>query len=136
MKNERQLITLLKRLMDLGARQPPTARIGLSPTQVNIIDQIQEKGELSVNKLSAILDLSPPTVSVAVRKMEEKGFIVKSTDSFDGRVTNLELTEKAKNLYRKIEEYRLNKVRKLLSNLEPEEQKVFLLLLGKAVKQP
>ena len=136
MTEERLLIDLLKKLKDLGTGQPPAAKLGLSPSQVNIIDRIQDKGELSVIKLSAILDLSAPTVSVAVRKMEEKGYIVKNTDNPDGRVTNLELTEKAEKLYRNIEEYRLNKVRRLLSNLEPEEQKLFLLLLGKAVKQP
>ncbi len=135
MKNERQLVTLLKKLMDLGAGQPPTARLGLSPTQINIIDQIYGTGELSVQKLSKALELSPPTVSVAVKKMEQNGFIIKSTDNIDGRVTSLRLTDKAVNLHEKIEEYRLNKVRKLLSNLKPEEQKIFLLLLDKAVKQ-
>ena len=98
--------------MDKGSGQPPAAKLGLSPTQVNILDQIQLYKELSVNKLSTALNLSPPTVSVAVRKMEENGYIRKSINNTDARVTNLTLTDKAIILHKQIEEYRLKKVRK------------------------
>ncbi len=131
---ERQLIDLLKKLMDMGAGQPPAAKLGLSPTQVSILDQIQLNRELSVNKLSAALNLSPPTVSVAVKKMEENGYIRKSINNTDARVTNLTLTEKAKILHKQIEDYRLKKVKKLLTNLKDKEQEDFLLLLEKAVR--
>ncbi len=131
---ERQLIDLLKKLMDKGSGQPPAAKLGLSPTQVNILDQIQLYKELSVNKLSTALNLSPPTVSVAVRKMEENGYIRKSINNTDARVTNLTLTDKAIILHKQIEEYRLKKVRKLLTNLKDKEQEDFLLLLKKAVR--
>lgn len=75
---ERQLIDLLKKLMDMGAGQPPAAKLGLSPTQVSILDQIQLNRELSVNKLSAALNLSPPTVSVAVKRWKKTDILEKA----------------------------------------------------------
>ncbi len=134
MNTERELIELLKKLMDMGAGQPPAARTGLSPTQVNIVDFLHSEEYLTVKDLSRLLELSPPTVSVAVKKMEESGLIQKSISSRDGRITILELTDKAENLYKAIERYRREKVRKLMANLNKEEQKIFLHLLGKAVK--
>lgn len=134
MNTERELIDLLKKLMDMGAGQPPAARTGLSPTQVNIVDLLIDHKHLTVKELSRLLELSPPTVSVAVKKMEGNGLILKSSSSRDGRVTILELSEKAENLYREIEHYRKAKVKKLMSNLNREEQRTFLLLLDKAVK--
>ena len=131
---ERTLIELLKKLMATGAGKPPAVKIGLSPTQINIVDLLVIHRHLTLKDLSRLLELSPPTVSVAVKKMEESGLILKISNSRDKRVTILELSEKAENLYREIEKYRQAKVKKLVSNLNKEEQKLFLHLLGKAVK--
>jgi len=133
MSNERVLINLLKKLMDSGAGQPPASQIGLSPTQINIIDLIHIEGRISVQKLSKSLHLSPPTVSVAVKKMETEGFILKDPDKNDARIINIQLTNKALLLYNEIEQYRLDKVEKLLSNLDSPEQTQFLQLLNKAL---
>lgn len=131
---ERTLIELLKKLMATGAGKPPAVKIGLSPTQINIVDLLVIHRHLTLKDLSRLLELSPPTVSVAVKKMEESGLILKISNSRDKRVTILELSEKAENLYREIEKYRQAKVKKLVSNLNKEEQKLFLHLLDKAVK--
>ncbi len=135
MNNEQKLIALLKKLMDTGAGLPPAAKTGLSPTQVNILDLIHNNKELTVQKLSNLLELSPPTVSVAVKKMVESGLVDKTASPGDGRVTILELTRKAAELYKEIDRYRRAKAGKLLSNLNKEEQENFLLLLGKAVRR-
>ena len=134
MNTERTLIELLKKLMATGAGKPPAVKIGLSPTQINIVDLLVIHRHLTLKDLSRLLELSPPTVSVAVKKMEESGLILKISNSRDKRVTILELSEKAENLYREIEKYRQAKVKKLVSNLNKEEQKLFLHLLDKAVK--
>ncbi len=134
MSNERKLIALLKKLMSSGAGQPPPARLGLSVTQVNIIDEIAEAGELSVRELSRVLVLTPPTVSVAVRELVEGGFLQKTADSSDGRVRKIQLTGKARSLHDKIEHYRLEKVGKLLYHLNEQEQIMFLDLLSKALE--
>jgi len=131
---ERTLIDLLKKLMATGAGKPPAVKIGLSPTQINIVDLLVIHRHLTLKDLSRLLELSPPTVSVAVKKMEESGLILKISNSRDKRVTILELSEKAENLFREIEKYRQAKVKKLVSNLNKEEQKLFLHLLDKAVK--
>ncbi len=134
MNTERTLIDLLKKLMATGAGKPPAVKIGLSPTQINIVDLLVIHRHLTLKDLSRLLELSPPTVSVAVKKMEESGLILKISNSRDKRVTILELSEKAENLFREIEKYRQAKVKKLVSNLNKEEQKLFLHLLDKAVK--
>ncbi|RKX91111.1 MAG: hypothetical protein DRP59_08530 [Spirochaetes bacterium] len=131
---ERTLIDLLKKLMATGAGKPPAVKIGLSPTEINIVDLLVIHRHLTLKDLSRLLELSPPTVSVAVKKMEESGLILKISNSRDKRVTILELSEKAENLFREIEKYRQAKVKKLVSNLNKEEQKLFLHLLDKAVK--
>ena len=134
MSNERKLIALLKKLMSSGAGQPPPSRLGLSVTQVNIIDEIAEAGNLSIRELSLILQLTPPTVSVAVRDLADGGFLQKTADSSDGRVRKIKLTGKARSLHKKIEHYRLGKVGKLLNHLDEQEQSHFIELLSKALE--
>ncbi len=134
MSNERTLIGLLKKLMDYGAGDPPPVRLGLSVTQINIIDELVETDGLSVRELSALLYRTPPTVSVAVKNMENSGFLQKAVDTEDGRIVKIKLTGKAWSLHKKIEDYRREKVSRLLRHLDEKEQGLLLDLLDKALQ--
>ena len=135
MNNERRLIQILKLLKHTGTEQSPPDETELSPSQVNMIDEISFTGELTVRELAERLHLTPPTISVGVKKLEKINLLIRESHKKDGRIVRLMLSDKGKSLHKQIEEYRTGKVEKILNRLNPEEQNQMLSLLEKALSR-
>ncbi len=133
MTNEQRLIKILKSLKHEGEEQAPPDKIGISPAQVNIIDEIFFAETITIKKLAENLKLTPPTISVGVRKLEKNKLIKRESHKGDGRSVLLMLTKEGKSLHGRIDEYRNNRVRKILNRLNLNDQNKMLSLLEKAV---
>lgn len=133
MTNGLRLIQILKILKHANEDHSPPDETGLSPSQVNIIDEVSLAEELTVKGLAERLNLTPPTISVGVRKLEQKKLIRRESHKEDGRIVILTLTNKGKNLHKIIEKYRNTKVEKILNRLNPYDQNIMLSLLEKAI---
>lgn len=107
-----QTISLLERFdMNLG--------------QAAILFILSRYGNLTQRQLSGRAGITPPSMTVALRKMEEKGLVKKEPDPDDQRKTRIHLTdtgrsriEDLKQLFRKTEEIMLQDFR--------EEEKLLL----------
>jgi len=133
MTNEQRLIKILKSLKHEGVEQAPPDKIGISPAQVNIIDEVFLSGSITIKTIAENLKLTPPTISVGVKKLEKINLIQRETHKDDGRSVLLMLTREGKNLHSRIEEYRNKRVGKILNRLEPDDQYRMLSLLEKAI---
>ncbi len=133
MTNEERLIKIFKLLKHEGEEQAPPDKIGISPAQVNIIDEVSLAGELTVKELAERLNLTPPTVSVGVKKLEKVSLLKRKTDKEDGRRVLLMLSKEGELINNQIIKYRNTRVRTILSRLSPQEQNTMLLLLEKAL---
>ena len=79
--------------------------------------------------------LTNPTVTGIVKRLEEKGMIMRSPSSEDARYKCLHVTNKGEELLKCSFECGIKKVEdKLLSNMTKEEEKQFKELLYKALK--
>ena len=96
------------------------ARLGQSATdfgtgealyfsEVQVIDAVQNNPRINVTALANVLGITKGTVSPIVNRLANKGHIKRSRVSGDGRVVQLELTEKGmvawKGLQRQAREY-------------------------------
>jgi len=133
MTNERRLVEILKSLKHEEEEQAPPDKIGLSTSQVNIIDEIFLAKTITIKKLAENLKLTPPTISVGVKKLEKIKLIKRESHKDDGRSIIITLTKKGKNLHKQIEEYRNTRVRKILKRLAPDDQDTMLLLMEKSI---
>jgi len=133
MTNERRLIQILKKLKHEETEQAPPEKLGISSSQVNIIDEVFLSKELTVKELSKSLKLKPPTISVSVKKLEHMNILKRKSHEEDGRVVLLMLTKKGLTLFNQIEKYRTARVMKLLNQLDNEEQSKMLFLFEKAL---
>ena len=133
MNNEHRLIQILKILKHSGTKQSPSDETEISPSQVNIIDEISFAGELTVKELAERLHLTPPTISVGVKKLEKINLLIRKSHKKDGRIVRLMLSGEGKILHKQIKEYRTEKVEKILSRLNPQEQNQMITLLEKAL---
>lgn len=88
-------------LRHLGWQQ--ARRFGLTPTQAQLVTTIgASSGLISQREAAARMALTAPTLSQAVRALEEKGLVERSRSEQDARVQQLSLTERGRNLLPKL----------------------------------
>lgn len=63
----------------------------------NILFQLSQAGSLSMKELSERIHRDKSTTTALVNKLESAGFVARTKDSADSRVTNISLTETGRN---------------------------------------
>lgn len=97
-------------------------------TEAHMIEAIgkQENKETTVSELASLLGIAMPTVTVAVKKLESKGFITKVPCATDGRRTIIGLTNTGRKIERIHHLFHTRMVRNI-SNQFPDDEKEVLL---------
>lgn len=80
-------------------------------------------------ELARLTHLKPPTVSVALGKLEDEGYIIRLSDSIDQRCTRVYLTEKGKGIDEKAQEVIKALELKAVKGFSDEEIKRLTVLL-------
>lgn len=104
---------LLHQLLHLSGYQAARKmeRLGMKPGQAGILMILRCEGRLSQKDLARKMGITPPSMTVALRKLESQGYIRKETDSRDQRIIQVQLSEKGllctkelENIMRELEE--------------------------------
>ena len=127
------MLALFTRVRHLELDRFPNLFGDVSPAQMTLIEQIAQHPGCGVQDTADRLDLSAPTVSVSVAKLEDAGLVERKPNPDDRRSVKFFLTEKGDSLYTQFQNMRTRKISRLLSGLEPQEQKELLRLLSKAL---
>lgn len=133
MTNEQRMLALFTRLRSLELDRSPHMLGDISHAQMALIEQIAQNPGCGVQDTADRLNLSAPTVSVSVAKLEQSGFVERRPNPADRRSVQFYLTEQGDSLYNQFQNMRLRKIRRLLSGLDPQEQEEFLRLLSRAL---
>lgn len=128
-----QLIQFLRRLRQIGPGQPPFEEVGISPAQLALIECVAVRPGCSLQQLADELALTPPTVSVGVRKLEDLELLTRQPNPEDARAWQFELTATGTALWERVQRCRQEKAARLLAGLTPEEQQTLLALLERAL---
>lgn len=131
--SEERFFLLMKRVRKLGLDTHPLENIPVSPAQMTLLDFIAASPGCGVQDIASELRLTPPTISVGVRKLEESELVARKPDPMDGRSIQFFLTRRGQALQRRIQNSHHDKFRRLLAGLTPQEQETFLGLLEKAL---
>ena len=102
-------------------------------TEAHMIEAIgtQENEETTVSDISSLLGISMPTTTIAIKKLESKGFIKKAPCATDGRRTIISLTEMGKRVNRAHNIFHRRMVKNISKQLKENEKEV---LYGAVVK--
>jgi DNA-binding MarR family transcriptional regulator len=76
----------------------------LSMAQFNLLMAIQAAGEITGSELAAQLGVSPPSVSVMVDRLVDRGLVIRRRSARDRRKVVLSLSEQAASHFGRIEE--------------------------------
>ena len=107
----------------------------LTPTQVHYLDAIFHLKDPKVSELASYLNVSKPTVTFALNKMEKQGFVIKTQSDEDRRFFSIHLTSKGKELAKLHDEIHKNFADFFKQVLDEKELKALETLLGKVLKE-
>jgi DNA-binding MarR family transcriptional regulator len=114
------------RLEELALRR--ANKISLSISEMHLIESVGKGIEAgrSISELADDLSISRPSATIAVGKLEKKGFVRKSSCESDGRVVRVFLTREGEKVEAFHRFYHRNMVKAISEGLTGEEKNVLL----------
>lgn len=133
MKKEKDLsvFMILHQIVHMSRYQEMkrTEALGLKPGQAVILLMLGCHGGTSQKELAQQIGITPPSMTVALRKMEEGGLILREADEEDQRVIRIRLSEKGKQYVDEIQRIMEDMEQLLYEGISPEERMLFRRLL-------
>jgi MarR family transcriptional regulator, 2-MHQ and catechol-resistance regulon repressor len=94
---------------------------GLGLSDFGVLEVLLHKGPLPVNTIGPIVDLTPGSISIAVDRLFEKGFVSRVESTEDRRVRIVALTPRGRDLIGSAFRKHSAQMKKVFSELSPEE---------------
>jgi DNA-binding MarR family transcriptional regulator len=130
---EQRMLELMERMWAFSADQMPAEDSDLTMSQLRVIDFISKHIGCHLQEVADGLHLTPPTVSVAIKKLEEGGWLERRPDPDDGRAACVFLTKRSETAVRQAVAHQ-GTLRQLFFNaLTEQEQNILLDLLEKGI---
>jgi len=109
------------------------AEAQLTPTQFFAMARLHEMGKLSQNRLGRLAAMDPATIQGVIRRLHERGYIVRLADPTDRRRMVLSLSPQGQETVVRLLGAANRVGDEIVAPLSPEEQSVFIGLLKKLV---
>jgi MarR family 2-MHQ and catechol resistance regulon transcriptional repressor len=108
---------------------------GLGDSDFRVLEVLLHKGPLPVNTLGPIVDLTPGSISIAVDRLVAKSLVSRVESTDDRRVRIVALTPRGRDLIVPAFRKHAGQMRKVFSELSPEELRGLEVALKKAGKR-
>src|SRR5579871_3089660 len=108
---------------------------GLGDSDFRVLEVLLHKGPLPVNTIGPIVDLTTGSISIAVDRLFEKGLVSRVESTEDRRVRIVALTARGRDLIGSAFRKHAGQMRKVFSELSPEELRVLEAALKKVGKR-
>lgn len=131
--NSKRLEAVLGRLERYWDAQDPRRVGGLTSSQLSLLLSLSEHPGCRVQDTAERLELTAPTISIGVRRLENMGLVQRDADPDDQRAVCLYLSPQGRKIASKARSLRAGKLETMLSTMSEEEQQVLLGLLERAV---
>ncbi|SHK97973.1 DNA-binding transcriptional regulator, MarR family [Desulfatibacillum alkenivorans DSM 16219] len=107
---------------------------GIEPSHGVILRQLHVQGPLTMSELARLTGRTRPTVTVLVRKLMKHGYVEKVRDPQDGRVFQVSLAPKARELAEDLEAVSQELRERLYTGFDEHEKQVLAGLTAKALR--
>src|SRR6201997_4163296 len=108
---------------------------GLGLSDFGVLEILLHKGPLPVNTIGPIVDLTPGSISIAVDRLVAKGLVSRVESAEDRRVRIVALTPRGKDLIVKAFRKHAEQLKRVFSELSPEDLRGLEMKLKKVGKR-
>jgi MarR family 2-MHQ and catechol resistance regulon transcriptional repressor len=108
---------------------------GLGLSDFGVLEVLLHKGPLPVNTIGPIVDLTPGSISIAVDRLFAKGLVSRVESAEDRRVRTVALTPRGKDLIVSVFRMHSGQMKRVFSELSPEELRGLEVMLKKVGKR-
>ena len=108
---------------------------GLGLSDFGVLEILLHRGPLPVNTIGPLVDLTPGSISIAVDRLVAKGLVSRVESADDRRVRIVALTPRGKDLIAAAFRKHSGQMKKVFSELSPEELRVLEAALKKLGKR-
>ena len=132
----REVAAILPQIhVEMLKRQPAAlVKSGITFSQMVILGILRGKRDSRMGDLSRTLGVTKSAVTGLVDRLLRVGLVRRSRSKADRRVVRIALTSKGRNLSKKIENFKLNSICGLFSNISQKERTQYLRILRKLGK--
>ena len=131
--NNKRMEQVLVRLRSYWETEDPRRVGGLTASQLSLLLSLSENPGCRVQDTAERLDLTAPTISIGVRRLEKMGLVQRGADPDDQRAVCLYLSPKGRRIASKARSLRAAKLETMLAALAVDEQEALLEMLERAV---
>ena len=114
---------------------PTLVEEGLGESDFRVLEVLLHKGPMPVNAIGPKVDLNPGSVSVAVDRLNKKGFVSRVECSQDRRVRTVSLTEKGRRMFVPLFRRHTALINRAFQDVSSEEMHQLELILKKIGKR-
>ena len=132
MNPENRMLDLFRRMRQLPMMKPPSES-PLSMPQITLLNWVAHSPGCGVREIAQGLNVTPPTISVGVRRLVRDGWVEQRKGTNDRRARPLFLTRKGQAFVDIIYQHRTEMIKQFLSGLSTDEQEQLISLLDRAV---
>jgi MarR family 2-MHQ and catechol resistance regulon transcriptional repressor len=111
------------------------AETGISETDFRVLEALLHKGPLPVNAIGPKVHLTPGSISVAIDRLLEKGFVSRAENPGDRRVRIVALTKSGRDLIVPIFRKHSAEIGRVFADANPKELQILESVLKKAGKR-
>ena len=133
MTNDKRMELVLARLRSYWETEDPRRVGGLTASQLSLLLSLSEHPGCRVQDTAERLELTAPTISIGVRRLENMGLVQRGADPDDQRAVCLYLSPQGRKIASKARSLRAAKLETMLSPLTVDEQESLLEMLEKVV---
>ena len=108
---------------------------GIDDTDFRVLEALLNKGPLPVNTIGPKVNLTPGSISTAVDRLFDRGFVSRVESSEDRRVRVVSLTAKVKELIAPVFRKHTTEIRKAFVDVNPKELRALETTLKKIGKR-
>src|SRR6185437_16997084 len=108
---------------------------GLGLSDFGVLELLLHRGPLPVNTIGPMVDLTPGSISIAVDRLVAKGLVSRVESAEDRRVRIVALSARGKDLIVPAFRKHSGQMKKVFSDLSPEELRVLEVALKKVGKR-
>ena len=135
MTNSKRMEVVLERLERFWDAEDPRRVGGLTRSQLSLLLSLSEHPGCRVQDTAERLELTAPTISIGVRRLETMGLVQRNADPDDQRAVRLHLSPQGRKIASKARAMRASRLDAMLAPMTEEERETFLTLLERAVPE-